>query len=314
MENRIEPMAQKNATPSTASVADRGDLTLPPAPLRVALPLFAVSSLLFFLTFYLLLPVLLRAGVSRFVIFNLILVLPTTVLAIIALAACRFEGVRFTWPTLRDRFRLGKPSLSTWLWAIALAAFMFGGWWSAGVALVVALTGAATENPGAYRYLARWLVGLSLFIACSWVLWQAKPWLSAIQLHQQPHDIKDFLSGFAPTQFMGIPLAGQWWVALYYLVVFMLSNIAGEELLWRGYLLPRQEVVYGRGAWVVNGLLWATFHIFFQWTLWDLVRMVPTCCALAFVAQHRHNTWTAVIGHAFGNAPLLFQIVQGVMG
>ena len=94
---------------------------------------------------------------------------------------------------------------------------------------------------------------------------------------------------------MGIPLAGRWWLGAYYAAVLLLGNVAGEELWWRGYLLPRQELAHGRAAWLVHGALWAGFHLFFQWTLWDLVRMLPTCCALAFVAQHCRNTWSGVV-------------------
>jgi hypothetical protein len=60
--------------------------------------------------------------------------------------------------------------------------------------------------------------------------------------------------------------------------------------------------------------LGAAFHLFFQWTLWDFVRMLPTCCALSFVAQHRKNTWPGIISHTFGNSAFLIQIVQGIRG
>ena len=51
--------------------------------------------------------------------------------------------------------------------------------------------------------------------------------------------LREFLSQFGSTSFMGIPLKGQWWIPFYYLMVLLAGNIAGEELWWRGYLLPR---------------------------------------------------------------------------
>ena len=111
---------------------------------------------------------------------------------------------------------------------------------------------------------------------------------------------------------MGIPLKGQWWIPFYYLTVLLIGNVAGEELWWRGYLLPRQELAEGSSIWVIHGVLWAAFHLFFQTTAWDLIRMFPTCCALAFVAQHKQNTWPGMIGHTFGNAGLLLQVLHGV--
>jgi len=146
------------------------------------------------------------------------------------------------------------------------------------------------------------------------LLWHFGPRLQTIPLHPRPECVAELLSHFGPDDFMGIPLAGRWWLAVYYAAVLLLGNVAGEELWWRGYVLPRQELAHGAAAWLVHGALWAAFHLFFQWSLWDLVRMVPTCCALAFVAQHCRNTWPGVVGHTFGNSGLLIQIVRGAFG
>jgi len=284
-----------------------------PAPLHVALLFFAASSLLLFLALYVALPALLRAGASWFVSFNLTLALPMILLGATALIACRLEGVPFSWPTLRDRLRLDRPDLCTWLWTAALSVFMFGGRWSIAAAFVAAMLAAAVEERGPGRRLWKWACGLTLFLTFSWALWYAGPWLRHVRFYEQPEYIRELLSRFGPSDFMGIPLAGRWWVAVYY-SAFLLCNVLGEELLWRGYLLPRQELADGRVAWVVHGLLWAAFHVFFQWTLWDFVRLVPTCCALAFVAQHRRNTWPGVVAHTFGNSTLWLQILRGVTG
>jgi hypothetical protein len=102
-------------------------------------------------------------------------------------------------------------------------------------------------------------------------------------------------------------------IAIYYAVVLLFGNIAGEELWWRGYLLPRQEVASGRIAWLYHGLFWAGFHLFIQTTAWDLIRMMPTCCALAFVAQHRKNSWPGIFAHTVGNLGIMIGIVRGVI-
>ena len=140
-----------------------------------------------------------------------------------------------------------------------------------------------------------------------------RPTLQSIRLFDASGFYHEFFDHFGPKDFMGIPLHGAWWILVYYAVVILVCNIGGEELWWRGYLLPRQELAHGRAAWLVHGALWAAFHLFFQETLWDLVRMLPTCCALSFVAQHRRSTWPGVFGHTFGNSPLLLLIVRGVM-
>ena len=47
---------------------------------------------------------------------------------------------------------------------------------------------------------------------------------------------------------MGMPLAGKWWVAVVFFVAGWLLNIFGEEFWFRGYILPRQELVPWEGG------------------------------------------------------------------
>jgi membrane protease YdiL (CAAX protease family) len=69
-----------------------------------------------------------------------------------------------------------------------------------------------------------------------------------------------------------LDLRGAWWILFYYAVVMLVCNIGGEELWWRGYVLPRQELAFCKAAWVVHGIFWSAFHLFMQASLWDTVR------------------------------------------
>src|SRR5262249_1215743 len=62
------------------------------------------------------------------------------------------------------------------------------------------------------------------------------------------------------------------WVFVGWIPLFI-TNILGEELCWRGYILPRQEVVLGRAAWLGNGIPWCLFHWSFGWPI--LVMLLP---------------------------------------
>ncbi|PYV50530.1 MAG: hypothetical protein DMG92_07410 [Acidobacteria bacterium] len=53
------------------------------------------------------------------------------------------------------------------------------------------------------------------------------------------------------------------WVFVAWIPLFI-SNILGEELCWRGYVLPRQEAALGRPAWLSNGIMWCLFHWSFR--------------------------------------------------
>ena len=47
---------------------------------------------------------------------------------------------------------------------------------------------------------------------------------------------------------------GRYWLLAVWLP-FWILNILGEEILWRGVLLPRQEIAFGKKAWIVHA--WA---------------------------------------------------------
>lgn len=284
-----------------------------PAPLYEAAIIFASTSLLFFAGLYLLLPLLRLHHVSWFITYNLVLAAPMFMLVGCTFLAFHLEGRRLCWPDVRDRFRLGRMSLATWLWTAALSIFMFGGRYASPVAFLMVLVANGLDRSATVKRKVKMAFGVAAFLAVTRGIWQAQPILGRIPLHTLPSSLRDFLAHFAPTAFMGIPLHGQWWIAFYYLLVLLFGNIAGEELWWRGYLLPRQEAASGRVAWLYHGLFWAAFHLFFQATAWDMIRMMPTCCALAFVAQSRENTWPAVVAHSVANSGFLIQIVQGIV-
>jgi len=288
------------------------DLPPKPAPLSSSVPIFAATSVLFFVSLYVGLPFLRHEGVSWFWTYNLTLALPMFALVLFALLAYRSEGRPFTRLAMRDRFRLQPMDFCTWLWTGSLSVFMYGGRFAIFLSFGLAIVALSIEKRRDHKSCGIGAAALALFFFLCWSLRQTGPWLTGFPLHNEPLALREFLSQFRDHAFMGIPLHGTWWVAVYYALVLLFGNIAGEELWWRGYLLPRQELAHGKTTWIVHGVLWAAFHLFFQTNLWDMARMIPTCCALAFVAQHRKNTWPGIVGHTFGNSPLLLQIVRGI--
>jgi membrane protease YdiL (CAAX protease family) len=88
---------------------------------------------------------------------------------------------------------------------------------------------------------------------------------------------------------------GRYWILGAWLPFFVL-NIAGEELVWRGVVLPRQEAAFGGWACLVNGVLWLLFHAAFPWPV--LVMLLPITSILPYLAQRRGNTWIGMVIHA----------------
>ena len=95
----------------------------------------------------------------------------------------------------------------------------------------------------------------------------------------------------------GAPGLGRWDFLALHLVLFAL-NIFGEELLFRGYLLPRQERFGHTYAWALNGLQWTAFHWFWFHVL---PAILPTSLLLAWITLRRQSTWCAIIGHGMLN-------------
>ena len=87
-------------------------------------------------------------------------------------------------------------------------------------------------------------------------------------------------------------------------------NIVGEEFWWRGYILPRQELVHGRWTWVVHGLLWALFHLPFWW---NVPVLLPSTLSLSFVVSKLKKATPGIIAHAAMNGLGSVTILLGVL-
>jgi membrane protease YdiL (CAAX protease family) len=84
-----------------------------------------------------------------------------------------------------------------------------------------------------------------------------------------------------------------WFAVEVVLVVF--NTVLGEELLFRGLLLPRMRGVFGRGDFVANGVLFAVYHLHIPW-------VIPTALvdilALAYPSRRFQSAWMGIIVHS----------------
>ena len=90
-------------------------------------------------------------------------------------------------------------------------------------------------------------------------------------------------------------LHGAWgWYALI-LVMLLFNTVLGEELLFRGFLLPRMNGAYGRRDWVANGILFAAYHLAIPWaipaTLLDI-------WIFAYPAKRYRSAWIGIAVHS----------------
>ena len=90
-------------------------------------------------------------------------------------------------------------------------------------------------------------------------------------------------------------LDGAWgWYGLL-LAMFLFNTVLGEELLFRGYLLPRMNRAFGRGDWVANGLLFTVYHLHVPWAMPAALLDMFT---LAYPTKRYRSAWVGIAVHS----------------
>jgi uncharacterized protein len=84
-------------------------------------------------------------------------------------------------------------------------------------------------------------------------------------------DFGEFLSSDVGKAMFG----GSWgWFAVV-VAMGIFNTVLGEELLFRGVLLPRMHGAFGDRDWLANGVLFATYHLHVPWVIPSSLLMDP---------------------------------------
>ncbi len=106
-------------------------------------------------------------------------------------------------------------------------------------------------------------------------------------------------------------LSGAWdWFAVL-LVMCLFNTVLGEELLFRGYLLPRMTGVFGRYDWVANGALFAVYHLHRWWAIPGLLLGMLT---YAWPAKRYHSSLVSIAVHSAQSVFLVVLVLPLVLG
>jgi membrane protease YdiL (CAAX protease family) len=204
-----------------------------------------------------------------------IIVLGTGTELVAGLVLLRREGYRLTVSALRDRIR--------WRWPKGWKA-----WILAGIVFILGMSLSMMMGP-----VNRTLASVPGFVPPEW-------WPAGSNPNIPVNSAADV--------FPDISLEGNFLFVILYFIVGLVFNILGEEIYYRGYLLPRMRGVFGKWDWVANGLLFTLKHVYQRW-LYPGILVGGLSFAFAFGPLG--SLPLAMLFHWIGN--FLFQMVFLVM-
>jgi uncharacterized protein len=88
---------------------------------------------------------------------------------------------------------------------------------------------------------------------------------------------------------------GNWPLFALAVVEFAFNTVLGEELLFRGLLLPRMRGAFGRADWIVNALLFAGYHLHQPWSM---PSAFTTGLVQAYATKRWQSAWFGIIAHS----------------
>ncbi|MGW0827845.1 CPBP family intramembrane glutamic endopeptidase [Streptomyces sp. NPDC002845] len=104
-------------------------------------------------------------------------------------------------------------------------------------------------------------------------------------------------------------IRGDWALFVLILVMLLFNTVLGEELLFRGLLLPRMSGVFGRADWAANGVLMGLYHLHQPW---GIPLSIIGGLLFAYPTKRFRSAWMGIIVHSTNSvviAVLVFLLV-----
>jgi uncharacterized protein len=218
----------------------------------------------------------LGAGVARLVTLMLGLIW----VFVLSMIIVRREEGDVRWATVKHRLRLNAPQNPTtgeararlWLWVVpSLIA----------VAVVELMLASPIENA----------------------------WVAVFPFLAEPQGYS--FDAIFSSQAILERLEGAWWFLALVVVQSAFNTVLGEELFFRGVLLPKMEAVFGRWSWVANNVLFGLYHIHQPW---GIPLSVLTGLLYTFPAYRYRSTWMSIVLHSAQSVYFAFLVLGVVLG
>ncbi len=104
---------------------------------------------------------------------------------------------------------------------------------------------------------------------------------------------------------------GDWWLMAVAVVSCVFNYVLGEELLFRGILLPKMRGVFGKWDWAANSVLFALYHMHRPV---QMLGMIFGGFAYSLPSRHFRSMWFGIILHGIEAIPLLIGVYAIVSG
>lgn len=184
---------------------------------------------------------------------------------VLVLILIRLEGGNLRWSTLRERLWLqtprdpasGAPHRRLWLWLIPLVL-----------------------AAGAFEMVLRGPID--------------RLWSAMLPALAEPPGW-DF-SAMLATEQARADIAGNWGVLALFVVTALFNTVLGEELLFRGVLLPRMAGFFGRWDWLANGVIFGCYHLHQPWGIPGSI--LCGACFYAMPSRRLRSSWFGIIAHS----------------
>lgn len=89
---------------------------------------------------------------------------------------------------------------------------------------------------------------------------------------------------------------GAWRLFALVVILALFNTVLGEELLFRGLLLPRMRDTFGRADWLGNGVLFGLYHLHQPWSIPGSV--VAGVFLFAYPSRRFRSAWMGIAIHS----------------
>ena len=104
---------------------------------------------------------------------------------------------------------------------------------------------------------------------------------------------------------------GAWYLLGFVFISSLFNYLLGEELFFRGILLPKMNGVFGRFDWVVNGMLFATYHVH---KVEEIPVFIIGSLFFSYLNKKYRSFYPGLIVHGVEFVPLLVMSLLVILG